>query len=131
MLRSITHGEAAALPALPTLPLLPELCIDAFSALPRQRVRNKAAPAEHDAGCAGMLRGSEGSLNHRHLEVGVGDLGWEKGRTSHVLPGVRCSLPAGWELGNSDPFCAFKDGAENDGESAEGFSLEVLSWSRG
>lgn len=54
------------------------------------------------------------------------DLGWEKGRTSHVLLGVRCSQPAGsrWELGNSDPFCAFKDGAESDVEKRRG------SWER-
>ncbi|XP_015481509.1 uncharacterized protein LOC107203713 [Parus major] len=84
------------------------------------RARNKAAPAEHDAGCAGMLRGSEGSLNHRHLKVGVRDWGWEKGRTSHVLPGVRCSEPAGCESGSSDPFCAFKDGAGSDGEKRRG-----------
>lgn len=55
-----------------------------------------------------------------------------------MLPGVRCSQPVGWELGNSDPFCAFKDGAESDGErggagrTTEGFSLlEALSGSRG
>lgn len=47
-------------------------------------------------------------------------MGWEKGRASHVLPAVRCSQPAGWDLGNSDPFCAFKDGAERDGEKRRG-----------
>lgn len=38
-----------------------------------------------------------------------------------MLLGVRCSQPAGsrWELGNSDPFCAFKEGAESD-EGEEG-----------
>lgn len=47
-------------------------------------------------------------------------MGWEKGRASHVLPAVRCSQPAGWDLGNLDPFCAFKDGAERDGEKRRG-----------
>lgn len=72
-----------------------------------------------------MLRGSEGSLNHRHLEVGVRDLGWEKGRkegrTSHVLPAVRCSQPVGCELGSSDLLCASKDRAESDGEKRRGW----------
>lgn len=68
-----------------------------------------------------MLRGSEGSLNHRHFEVGVRDLGWEEGRTPHVLPAVRCSQPVGCELGSSDPLCALKDGAESDGEKRRGW----------
>jgi len=43
-----------------------------------------------------------------------------------VLSGVRCSRPAGgrWELGNSNPFCAFKEGAESDVEQRRG------SWER-
>lgn len=54
VLWSITHWEAAILPVLPTLPLLPGALHSCLLALPRQRVRNKVAPAEHDAGCAGM-----------------------------------------------------------------------------
>lgn len=39
-----------------------------------------------------------------------------------MLLGIRCSQPAvgRWELGNSDPFCAFKEGAESNGEKRRG-----------
>lgn len=43
-----------------------------------------------------------------------------------MLLGVRCPQPAGSRLepGNSVPFCAFKEGAESDGEKRRG------SWER-
>lgn len=43
-----------------------------------------------------------------------------------MLLGVRCSQPAGsrQELGNSNPFRAFRDGAESDVEKRRG------SWER-
>lgn len=96
----VSNSPGAAAPllsALPTLPLLPGALHSAFLALPRQRARNKAAPAEHDAG---MLRGKPESAA---AQGGSGRFGLGGRQRITRAPGSQvlsaCSDPLKTELG--------------------------------
>lgn len=110
--RSITHWEGGLLfsPSFPPSHSSRELCIHPFR--PSQ-YRNKAAPAEHDAG---MLRGKPESPAPRggSERFGAGRKGGH-----HHTPS-RLSGALSWELGDSEPSRGFKGGAESDGEERRG-----------